>query len=72
MSQRALYATRVVFLSLLFIPVTLAGLLVLGDQLTWLKVGIVVGIFAIADTLFIIVTTRKTAKQHADSSQSTH
>lgn len=72
MSQRALYSTRIVLISLLFIPLTLAGLLFLREQLSWQKIGIVAAVFAVADVLFIIVTTRKKTKQHADSSQSPH
>lgn len=68
MSKKA-YIIKVVLVSLVFLPLNIAALVLLGEQVTWLHVGIIMGVLALVDVVFITVTGRPSKpKKHADPS----
>jgi len=64
--QKTGYAVLVIVVSLAFIPINIAVLILLGEKVTWLHVGLITATLAITDVLIILTTGRLRPKKTHD------
>jgi len=69
-TNRQNYALKVLFISLLFVPLDMVVLILLGYQLTWQMVGIVAGVMLFAAVVLIATTGRPSKKPPTTPKQS--